>query len=128
MKLDFVDDKSIESINDETNEKFSRLIDNITLKNGKISYSDIDSNNSGRSESGVMFRDRIRSNVAKIELSWEMLTPTELEEIIQVISQSSFEVEYYFGDSIETEMYAGDKQMEKGIDDRWKLSVNFIEF
>lgn len=42
MKLDFVDDKSIESINDETNEKFSRLIDNITLKNGKISYSDID--------------------------------------------------------------------------------------
>lgn len=100
--------------------------DNLTKYN--VSYSDIDSNNSGRSESGVMFRDRIRSNVAKIELSWEMLTPTELEEIIQVISQSSFEVEYYFGDSIETEMYAGDKQMAKGIDDRWKLSVNFIEF
>lgn len=93
-----------------------------------VGYSDIDSNNSGRSESGVMFRDRVRSNVAKLELEWTMLTSTELEYILNEISQSKFDVEYYFGESKEAYMYAGDKKIEKLVVDYWKLSVNLIEF
>lgn len=99
---------------------------NLTKYN--VNYSDIDSNNSGRSESGVMFRDRVRSNVAKIELGWQMLTDNDLETILNEIKTSSFDVEYYFGDTVEATMYAGDRQLEKVLGDRWNLSVNFIEF
>ena len=75
-----------------------------------------------------MFRDRVRSNVAKIELGWQMLTDNDLETILNEIKTSSFDVEYYFGDTVEATMYAGDRQLEKVLGDRWNLSVNFIEF
>ena len=46
-----------------------------------VSLADIQSANSGRNDNGVMTMDVIRSNVATINVAWDMITTEELEKI-----------------------------------------------
>ncbi len=97
-----------------------------------VSFSDIDSSDTGRTENGVMYRDRIRQGVAKIQASWEMLTQTECDIILNAVTPDSFTVTY-FGGSATATMYAGDRSLTLRCIDgygaaRWDFSVNLIEF
>lgn len=97
-----------------------------------VQYSDIDSSDTGRSENGVLLRNRIRAGVAKISVSWKMLSQSETDTVLHAVSGESFSVEYYGGDSAAT-MYAGDKSLQLvSIDTNntawYSVSVNLIEF
>ena len=99
----------------------------------KVTYQDIDGSDSGRSETGIMYRNRVRSNVVKIELSWNGLSSSELAGILQAVSPAAFSVEYFAeGSTHISTMYAGDKSIEMSLytakEVYWDLSFNLIEF
>lgn len=102
-----------------------------------VTSSDLDSSESGRSESGYMSRERIRGSVRKINASWR-ITTGELLSLTAAISGVSFNVTFfypttgYYAENVE--MYAGDRSLElvTDIDGEsnayWNFSVNFIEY
>ena len=112
----------------------------------KITYQDIDSDNTVRNQSGLMVRDRVVGGdnaKRKIECSWSGLTTAQLNTILRSILAVKFNVTYpdplspvstgdityntmeaYCGDR-STSLYAkrsGDKYIWEG------LSVSFIQY
>lgn len=102
-----------------------------------VTASDLDSTESGRSESGYMSRERIRGGVKKINASWRVSTD-ELLALTSAISSPSFSVTFffpttgYYAENIT--MYAGDRTLNLVTDidgesaAQWEFSVNFIEY
>lgn len=97
---------------------------------------DVDSEDTGRTETGVMYRNRLRNNVYKIVATWRVPT-SKLKIVTDSITASKFNV--YFYDPTSTEYrtvsaYAGDRQAEMILngdtddDTWWDLSVNFIGY
>ena len=58
-----------------------------------VTRSDLDGNTT-RSETGIMFRDRVRAGVYKIESEWEM-SMTQLAEMVELISPASFNLKFF---------------------------------
>ena len=77
----------------------------------KVQLSDLDSSGTGRTEDGVLVRERVRGGVAKISVSWEALTTAQCAAVL---------------------MYAGDRtaDLKAARDGRavWAASVHLIEF
>lgn len=76
-----------------------------------ISRSDLDGSATGRGEDGVMFRDRVREGVYKIDLKWH-LSMDELSSVVRAISPASFTVEFFDLTTcafVTRTMYAGDR-------------------
>lgn len=97
-----------------------------------VTMQDLDSENTARSETGVLTRNRIRSDVHKISCRWNVTT-SDLETIMGAISGQEFNVSFYFGGKyVNAKMYAGDKSISllthKDGFDWWDLSCNFTEF
>lgn len=103
-----------------------------------ITLSDIDSSNTGRSESGVMFRDRMRAGVYKLEVTWEMPLK-ELTEVLSIISPAKFRMKFFditTGSFVTRDMYVGDRSgsilnyLDEGDTDSamCQLTCNFVEF
>lgn len=96
-----------------------------------VSYSDIDSSDTGRSETGVLLRNRVRSGIAKISVSWKMLSQAETDRVLDAVAASSMTVQYNGGTKT-AKMYAGDKTLQLAFLDndgaRYDLSFNLIEF
>lgn len=102
-----------------------------------VTSSDLDSTESGRSESGYMSRERIRGGVKKINTSWRVSTD-ELLALTSAISAPSFSVTFFFPTTgyyaENVTMYAGDRTLNliTNIDGasaaQWEFSVNFIEY
>ena len=101
---------------------------------GPFTEFDIDSEQSGRPESGYMHRERVRNHVATIELTWQHLTPDEAKLIRSALSPVSFTVETRFlGGTTVRKMYAGDRIWEpdftdEGRTERWNLTVQLTEY
>jgi hypothetical protein len=97
-----------------------------------VSLADIQSANSGRNDNGVMTMDVIRTNVATINVAWEMLTTEELEKITNGIKYPSIEVKYYYGGYKTATMYKGDRKIDlmhvDETDPRWGISFTLIEY
>lgn len=97
-----------------------------------VEYNDLDSDDTGRSEDGMLHRTRVRSRVAKIKVGWEQLTTENLELILNAIEPDSFSVVYYFGTTKTATMYAGNQSCAlrrvNGGKALWNLSFNLIEF
>ncbi|HZK00836.1 MAG TPA: DUF6711 family protein [Tissierellaceae bacterium] len=95
---------------------------------------DVDAADSGRVETGVMKRTRVRQGVQKIEASWNALTESQLRIILKAIEPSSMSVKFYSTKGMITRrMYVGDRTAEltkyyDSRDRRWDLSLNLIEF
>ena len=109
-------------------------INNKTMPGGITKYSvklsDIDGSNSGRSESGKMNRERIRANIAAIDLEWKMISTTELSTITTAIAGESFDVSYFYGSWKNAEMYAGDRSVDLTYIDGeafWTISFSLVE-
>lgn len=101
-----------------------------------VHRSDIDSNDTGRSETGVLYRNRIRAGVYKLQVAWRV-NKQQLAVITSAISADSFSVTFFDPtSSLEKTctMYAGDRSAalvlngDSAADTLWDLTVNFIEF
>lgn len=102
----------------------------------RVDLQDIDSSDSGRSETGVMYRNRVRSNVYKIIATWRVNRP-DLNTLVTAITPASFEVKFFDPNTASTKactMYAGDrsstmiKNDDKANETWWDFTVNFIEY
>lgn len=97
-----------------------------------VTTSDLDSESTTRSETGMLNRDRVRENIYKIMYKC-LVTTDELEKVANATSPVKFDVTFFFcGDFITKEMYAGDKTVNfiirKDDTEYWEFSCNFIEY
>lgn len=101
-----------------------------------VQRSDLDSEDSGRSETGMMFRNRIRAGMYKIQVTWRV-NRSQLSAIASAISSDSFSVTFFDPTTASTKictMYAGDRSAtmilnaDTATETLWDLSVNFIEY
>lgn len=108
----------------------------ISPKSYGVQRSDLDSEDSGRSETGVMFRNRIRAGVYKIQVTWRV-NRSQLSAIATAISPDSFSATFFDPTTASTKtctMYAGDRSAtmvlnaDTAAETLWDLSVNFIEY
>lgn len=98
----------------------------------KVDREDIDSDKAGRSETGVMIRDRVRQGVYKISCAWKSLNDQELESIINACEPATFSMRFFDGSYRTKQFYAGARQTdlvkrEGEAEAYWNLSVNFVE-
>jgi len=97
-----------------------------------VELSDLDSDDSGRSEDGMLHRTRIRHAVAKIKIAWNQLDTEKATLILNAIAPDSVSVVYYFGTQKTATMYAGNQTCElirvnygKAL---WNISFDLVEF
>lgn len=97
-----------------------------------VNLSDMDGENSNRSETGYMNRDRVRAGIYKLQLGWTNLTMEQVDSLLAAVSAETFEVGFYFGGAKSAEMYAGDRQIDLQCDPEdghsyWNVSFNLVE-
>ncbi len=103
----------------------------------EVSIHDLDSENTKRTETGVLFRDRVRAGVYKIEVTWKV-SGTELQIIASSLSPSKFSVTFFDPTSATnavTDMYCGPKSGKLIKYDNsnpsnsiWELTASLIEY
>ncbi|WP_455501610.1 DUF6711 family protein [Gemmiger sp.] len=110
-------------------------IDGVTLpapNEYKVQLSDLDSSGTGRTEDGVLVRERVRGGVAKISLRWDALSTADCAKVLNATAPDNFTVRYFFGEMRTAKMYAGDRTADlKAARDGqavWEAAVNLIEF
>jgi hypothetical protein len=103
-----------------------------------VSLQDIDSENTRRTEAGILTRDRVRGGVYKIQITWKV-TKTQLKTITDAISPAQFSVTF-FDPTTSTDptkyMYSGDrtgklillKDPNNPSSSLWELSTSLIEY
>ena len=98
----------------------------------KVQLSDLDSSDTGRTEDGVMMRNRIRDGIAKISVSWAALSTEDCAKILKAVSPDSVQVDYFFGEMRSAKMYAGDRTADlKAAREGqavWNVELNLIEY
>ena len=97
---------------------------------------DIDSENTKRTETGVLQRDRVRAGVYKIQVKWKV-TKAQLKTITDALKPAKFSVTF-FDPTTSTNptrfMYCGDRNadlvLNKENPDKslWELSTSLIEY
>ena len=103
-----------------------------------VALQDIDASNSGRNASGYMMRDRLRSGVRKVSCKWSALKQSEMDTILNAITDAQFSLKYpdpMTGASKTISCYCGDRTapvywMPTSTNTTWmwsELAVNFIE-
>ncbi len=103
----------------------------------ELTHQDFDSENTGRGEeTGIMIRERIRTNVRKFSPSWSVLTGTELNVITAAIEAEQFSVTILdprLGSTSTLTMYTGDRSTKcllsaaTHAESLYSFSVPFIE-
>lgn len=98
----------------------------------KVQLSDLDSSGTGRTEDGVLVRERVRGGVAKLNVSWAALSTADCAKVLNATAPDSMQVAYFFGTMHTAKMYAGDRTADlKAARDRqavWEVAVNLIEY
>lgn len=123
------------------------LTGRLVPKKFQVGVSDLDSEKTTRSVSGVLNRDRIRARVLKVDLEWGALTRSEMQTLLTyfnadasftasdgtVVPKGFIYVEFpspYSTSNVKKVMYAGDRSaplynFNMGL---WEgLSLNLIE-
>ena len=75
----------------------------------KVQLSDLDSSGTGRTEDGVLVRERVRGGVAKISAGWAALSTADCAKVLNATAPDSMTVQYFFGGVRTAKMYAGDR-------------------
>jgi len=111
-------------------------VDMPALSEYEVSLQDIDSENTRRTETGVLVRDRVRAGVYKIQAKWKV-TKTQLKTITDAIAPAQFSVTFFDPTTSTTptvDMYSGDRNARllyydgSPDDSLWELSVSLIEY
>lgn len=102
-----------------------------------VSLQDIDSENTQRTETGVLQRDRVRGGVYKITVAWQV-EHSVLRTITNAISSAKFSVTFFdptTGSYPTRSMYCGDRdgklilyKADNPSDSLWELSTSLIEY
>ncbi len=103
----------------------------------EVSLQDIDSENTRRTETGVLVRDRVRAGVYKIQAKFKVTKP-QLKTITDAIAPAQFEVTFFDPTTSTTPtrtMYSGDRRARLVKYDHinpdnslWELSISLIEY
>lgn len=75
----------------------------------KVQLSDLDSSGTGRTEDGILVRERVRGGVAKISAGWAALSTADCAKVLNATAPDSMTVQYFFGGVRTAKMYAGDR-------------------
>ena len=98
----------------------------------KVQLSDLDSSGTGRTEDGILVRERVRGGVAKISVSWAALSTADCARVLNATAPDSMQVAYFFGGTRTAKMYAGDRtaDLKAAREGRavWEVAVNLIEY
>ena len=103
-----------------------------------VSLQDIDSENTRRTETGLLTRDRVRGGVYKIQATWKV-TKTQLKTITDAIAPAKFSVSFFdptTSSNPTKDMYSGDrignlillKDTGSSSESLWELSASLIEY
>ena len=98
-----------------------------------LDIQDIDSEATGRSETGYMNRERVRAGIYKLALEFTNITSEDVLRIKEAIEPESFPVTLFDGQSVTVTMYAGNRTLKlKSIDSEsncfWDLSFSLTEY
>lgn len=98
----------------------------------KVSLSDLDSSDTGRTETGLLIRERVRGGVAKITAAWSGISTPDCAKILNATAPDKFTVGYFFGAEKSAEMYAGERTADLRAAREgqavWDVSLSLIEF
>lgn len=98
-----------------------------------LDMQDIDSEDTGRGETGVMNRERVRAGIYKLALSFTNLSSDDVLNMKNALSPASISVELFDGSAVTAKMYVGNRTLKlKSIDDNsncfWDMSFNLTEY
>lgn len=102
----------------------------------KVTRADIDSDSTHRTEAGYLKRDRVRSGVYNVDVSWRV-SGAQYKTITDALSPASFSVTFFDPNSATTKtctMYASDRTgqlvnyLGTGKTAMWDLSVTLVEY
>ena len=98
-----------------------------------LDIQDIDSEDSGRGETGYMTRERVREGLYKLSLAFTNITSDDVLDIKNAISSEEIMVTLFDGTSVDAKMYVGNRTLKlKSIDDEancfWDMSFNLTEY
>ena len=81
----------------------------------KVQLSDLDSSGTGRTEDGVLVRERVRGGVAKISVGWAALSTADCAKVLNATAPDSMTVQYFFAGVRTAKMYAGDRDRKSVV-------------
>ena len=98
-----------------------------------LEVSDIDSEDTGRGETGYMARERVRAGIYKLSLTFTNITSDEVLAIKKAIAPEEISVELFDGELIQAQMYSGNRTLDlKSVDEQsncfWDMSFSLTEF
>lgn len=98
----------------------------------KVALNDLDSADTGRTEDGILIRERVRGGVAKLSAAWQALSTEQCQTILQATDPDRMEVEFFFGQPRTARMYAGERtatlRAAREGQAVWEVALNLIEF
>lgn len=98
----------------------------------QVSLSDLDSEDTGRTETGLLVRARVRGGIAKITAAWQALSTADCAKILNATAPDRFEVRYFFGTEQVAGMYAGERTaaLRAARDSQavWEIRLSLIEY
>jgi hypothetical protein len=101
-----------------------------------VTLQDLDSENTKRTETGLLSRDRVRAGVYKIQATWKV-KKTDLMTITTALAPAKMSVTFFdptSSENVTKDMYSGDRSgnlifMAKNPDDSlWEFSTALIEY
>lgn len=101
----------------------------------KVGRQDLDSEDSGRNELGVLTRSRLRQGIFKLELEYWAIDNSKATAIMNAITAASLSVTFWVeGYKVTRTMYVGDRNSEMvrfmGREDKmaWNINFNLVEY
>lgn len=99
----------------------------------ELELQDIDSEDTGRGETGYMVRERVREGIYKLSLEFKNITSDDVLLIKEAIAPASINVTLFDGSDVSVNMYSGNRKLVlKSIDDLgncfWDMSFNLTQF
>ena len=98
-----------------------------------LDIQDIDSEDTGRGETGYMTRERVREGIYKLSLGFTNITSDDVLQIKDAISPATIKVILFDGDNVNADMYVGNRSLVlKSVDDvgncYWDMSFSLTEY
>lgn len=98
-----------------------------------LEMQDIDSEDTGRGETGYMTRERVREGIYKLSLGFTNITSDDVLLMKEALSPASISVVLFDGDTVNADMYVGNRSLVlKSVDDNgncyWDMSFSLTEY